>query len=92
MSIYICNLSYDVTEYDLMSIFEEYGNVNKVIMPKDRETGEMRGFAFVEMYSEEEELKAIESLDRAELMGRTLKVDKARPREPRKEADETGKT
>ena len=83
MSIYIGNLSYEVTEDDLKSVFAEYGSVNRVQIPTDRETGRMRGFAFVEMASDAEETAAIEALDGAEWMGRDLKVNKAKPREDR---------
>ncbi len=84
MSIYVGNLSYEVTEDDLKSVFEEYGNVKRVQIPTDRETGRVRGFAFIEMDNEEEEIKAIEALDGAEWMGRDLKVNKAKPREDRR--------
>jgi RNA recognition motif-containing protein len=83
MSIYVGNLSYQVTEDDLKRAFEEYGRVSSVKLPTDRETGRMRGFAFVEMESSTDEDKAIEGLDGAEWMGRDLKVNKARPREER---------
>lgn len=83
MSIYIGNLSYQVTEYDLKLAFGEYGKVNRVVLPTDRETGRPRGFAFVEMETEAEENAAIEALDGAEWMGRVLKVNKAKPREQR---------
>ena len=49
MSIYVGNLSYDVTENDLTGVFAEYGTVKRVQLPTDRETGRKRGFAFVEM-------------------------------------------
>ncbi|WP_404786289.1 RNA recognition motif domain-containing protein [Altericista sp. CCNU0014] len=81
MSIYVGNLSYDVTQEDLTSVFAEYGSVKRVQLPTDRETGRMRGFAFVEMGSDAEEEKAISELDGAEWMGRSLKVNKAKPRE-----------
>ena len=81
MSIYVGNLSYDVTKEDLTTVFEEYGNVSRVSLPSDRETGRPRGFGFVEMEGEDAETKAIESLDGAEWMGRELRVNKARPRE-----------
>ncbi len=81
MTIYIGNLSYKATEEDLKSVFEDYGAVKRVVLPTDRETGRMRGFAFVEMSDDESEDKAIESLDGADWMGRTLKVNKARPKE-----------
>ncbi|HEY9295080.1 MAG TPA: RNA-binding protein, partial [Phormidium sp.] len=82
-SIYVGNLSYEVTEDDLSSVFAEYGTVKRVQVPTDRETGRMRGFAFVEMAAEAEEAAAIDALDGAEWMGRSLKVNKAKPREDR---------
>ena len=81
MTIYIGNLSYKATEEDLKSVFEDYGTVKRVVLPSDRETGRMRGFAFVEMSDDTSEDKAIESLDGADWMGRTLKVNKARPKD-----------
>ncbi len=83
MSVYVGNLSYDVTEGDLSEIFAEYGSVKRVQLPVDRETGRVRGFGFVEMSTDAEEDSAIEALDGAEWMGRQMKVNKARPREPR---------
>ena len=83
MSIYIGNLSYDVTQDALSAVFAEYGTVRRVQIPTDRETGRVRGFAFVEMSSEAEETAAIEALDGAEWMGRDLKVNKAKPKEDR---------
>ena len=83
MSIYVGNLSYDVTENDLSGVFAEYGAVKRVQLPTDRETGRKRGFAFVEMGSDADEEKAIEALDGAEWMGRNLKVNKAKPKEDR---------
>jgi RNA recognition motif-containing protein len=83
MSIYVGNLSYQVTEEDVKEVFAEYGTVKRVQLPTDRETGRMRGFGFVEMSSEAEETAAIEALDGAEWMGRDLKVNKAKPREER---------
>ena len=61
----------------------EYGTVKRVHIPTDRDTGRVRGFAFVEMESEADEDKAIQALDGAEWMERSLKVNKARPRENR---------
>jgi RNA recognition motif-containing protein len=81
MSIYVGNLSYEATEADLSSVFAEYGSVKRVQLPTDRETGRMRGFAFVEMGSDAEEQAAIDALDGAEWMQRDLKVNKAKPRE-----------
>ena len=81
MSIYVGNLSYQVTQDDLNEVFAEYGTVKRVQLPTDRETGRIRGFGFVEMSSDAEEEAAIEALDGAEWMGRDLKVNKAKPRE-----------
>jgi RNA recognition motif-containing protein len=84
MSIYVGNLSYDVTEQDLNSVFAEYGTVKRVNLPTDRETGRPRGFGFVEMDTDAEETAAIEALDGAEWMGRDLKVNKAKPRDDKR--------
>lgn len=83
MSIYVGNLSFQATQDNLTQIFAEYGTVKRIQLPTDRETGRLRGFAFVEMGTEAEEGAAIEALDGAEWMGRDLKVNKARPREER---------
>ncbi|MDF5721992.1 MAG: RNA-binding protein [Rhizonema sp. PD38] len=83
MSLYVGNLSYEVTQEDLNAVFAEYGTVKRIQLPTDRETGRPRGFGFVEMSSETEEAAAIEALDGAEWMGRDLKVNKAKPKEDR---------
>jgi RNA recognition motif-containing protein len=83
MSIYVGNLSFEVTPEDITEAFTQYGTVKRVQLPKDRETGRVRGFAFVEMATDAEETIAIDSLDGAEWMGRDLKVNKAKPREER---------
>ena len=80
MTIYVGNLSYEVEEEDLREVFGEYGAVKKVSLPTDRETGKMRGFAFVDLDSEAAEKNAISELDGAEWFGRTLKVNPARPK------------
>lgn len=84
MSIYVGNLAYEINKQDLHEVFNDYGNVQRVHIPTDRETGRVRGFAFVELESEANEDKAIQTLDGAEWMGRDIKVDKARPRKSRK--------
>ncbi|WP_341527591.1 RNA-binding protein [Nostoc sp. UHCC 0302] len=83
MSLYVGNLSYEVTEETLNAVFAEYGSVKRVQLPTDRETGRLRGFGFVEMGTDAEETAAIEALNGAEWMGRDLKVNKARPKEER---------
>ena len=81
MTIYVGNISYDVTSDDLTEVFGEYGTVKRVSLPTDRETGRPRGFGFVEMESDEQEEAAIEVLDGADWMGRQMRVNKAKPRE-----------
>jgi RNA recognition motif-containing protein len=81
MSVYVGNLSYDVTREDLERVFSEYGEVSRVSLPTDRETGRPRGFAFVDMNEEAQENSVIEALDGAEWMGREMRVNKARPRD-----------
>ena len=81
MTIYIGNLSFQATEDDLREVFSEYGEVARISLPTDRETGRKRGFAFVEMKDEANEDAAIADLDGAEWLGRELKVNKAKPRE-----------
>lgn len=81
MTIYIGNLSYRATVEDLTEVFTEYGTVKRVVLPTDRETGRMRGFAFVELEDDAQEDAAISELDGAEWMGRQLKVNKAKPKE-----------
>ncbi len=80
MSIYVGNLNFEINQEDLSEVFAEYGTVERVHLPTDRDTGRKRGFAFVEMRTEAEEAAAIAKLDGAEWMGRSLKVNKAKPR------------
>ena len=81
MSIYVGNLSYRATKDDITDVFTEYGTVKNVTVPLDRETERPRGFAFVELASDDEEDSAIAALDGAEWLGRQMRVNKARPRE-----------
>jgi RNA recognition motif-containing protein len=83
MSIFVGNLSYEISQEDLVDVFAEYGKVQRVFIPVDRETGRKRGFAFVEMESPEQETAAITALDGAQWMGRAIKVNQAREREER---------
>ncbi|RAM53387.1 MAG: RNA-binding protein [Hapalosiphonaceae cyanobacterium JJU2] len=76
MSIYVANLSEEVQEYDLKQIFSKYGSVIKVRLPKCRQSGETRGFGFVEMETDAEEAAAISSLLGTEYMGHNLKINK----------------
>ena len=83
MSIYVGNLSYEINQEDLTEVFSKYGTVQRVHLPTERDTGRLRGFAFVEMDTQAEEEQAIQALDGAEWMEREIKVNKAKPRENR---------
>jgi RNA recognition motif-containing protein len=80
--IYVGNLSYQTTENDLTTLFEQVGQVESVNIITDRDTGRSKGFAFVEMSNEDAE-KAIAQFNGAEINGRALTVNEARPREDR---------
>ena len=82
-NIYVGNISFQTTEQELDAAFSAYGQVDRVQIVKDRETGQARGFAFVEMAVNEEADRARGALYGAALGGRTLTVNEARPREPR---------
>ena len=79
--LYVGNLSYSTTEPELREVFERIGAVTDVKVMMDRETGRPRGFAFVEMSSDEEARDAISQLNGSELGGRTLKINEAQARE-----------
>ncbi|MBN1670845.1 MAG: RNA-binding protein [Kiritimatiellae bacterium] len=81
--LYVGNLSYDTTEGDLLGLFQKAGEVVSCDLIMDRYTNRSRGFAFVQMASDEEAQKAISELDGTELDGRALRVNEARPREDR---------
>ena len=85
--LYVGNLSYGTTQDELEAIFAAVGAVVDVAVITDRETGRSKGFAFVEMESEELAKTAIEQLDGTEIGGRTLRVAEARPRAPRPRRD-----
>jgi len=80
MNIYVGNLAFQTTEETLRPKFEAFGDVASVNIIADKYTGRSRGFAFVEMPSDDQANAAIEGLDGTELDGRTLKVNKARPK------------
>jgi RNA recognition motif-containing protein len=79
MPIYVGHLSNEVTQDDLIQLFEEYGTVKSVYVPTNKETGQPRGSAFVEMETDTQESTAIEALNGSKLMGRNIKVSKAKP-------------
>ena len=80
MNIFVAGLTYQISEPDLREVFEDYGTVSSAKIITDRETGQSRGFGFVEMDDESEGHRAIKELNEAEFDGRTLKVDVAKPR------------
>tara|TARA_Y100000782_G_scaffold12614_1_gene13295 strand:+ start:1013 stop:1258 length:246 start_codon:yes stop_codon:yes gene_type:complete len=80
MNVYVGNLSYDLSEEDLKSAFEEYGEVTSAKIISDRYSGRSKGFGFIEMTSDEEGKAAIEGLTGKELGGRAIVVNEARPR------------
>ena len=81
--IYVGNLSYDTTEDDLRTLFAQAGTVASVALIKDRDTGQSKGFAFIEMSNQSEAEKAIQTFNGYTLSNRPLKVNLARPREER---------
>ena len=81
--IYVGNLSYDTTEDDLRTLFAQAGTVASVALIKDRDTGQSKGFAFVEMSNQSEAEKAIQTFNGYTLSNRPLKVNLARPKEER---------
>ncbi len=85
MNIFVGNLSFNSTEEDVRQLFEAYGAVATVNMITDRDTGRARGFGFVEMSNNREAQSAIQGLQGKDLGGRTLNVNEAKPREPRRE-------
>lgn len=80
MKMYVGNLSFDTTKQDLETLFTQFGQVTDVHLPTDRDTGRVRGFAFVTMDSKDAMDKAISSLDGKNVDGRNVKVNEARPR------------
>ena len=83
MKIYVGNLSFKTSSEDLQKLFSQAGTVESTTIIEDRETGRSRGFGFVEMASKEAGETAIAQFNETEVDGRTLKVNEAKPREPR---------
>ncbi|HEY3822933.1 MAG TPA: RNA-binding protein [Bryobacteraceae bacterium] len=82
-NIYVGNLSFATTEETVRSLFESYGTVDRVNIAKDRETGQPRGFGFVEMTNDSEADQAMSALNGRDIDGRTLNVNEARPKTER---------
>jgi cold-inducible RNA-binding protein len=79
-NIFVGNLSFQTTQQDLLTAFSQYGNVEKVNIVTDRDTGQARGFAFVEMTDKRDADTAISQLNGSELNGRAMNVNEARPK------------
>ncbi len=82
-NIFVGNLSFGATEDSVRALFEPYGTIERVNIITDRDTGQSRGFGFVEMSGNAEAQRAIQELDGREFEGRPLKVNEARPKENR---------
>jgi RNA recognition motif-containing protein len=82
-NLFIGNMSFKTTETDLRSLFEPFGEISRVNVVTDRDTGQARGFGFVEMTNDGEAQKAITSLNGKEVDGRALNVNEARPKAER---------
>jgi RNA recognition motif-containing protein len=80
MKLYVGNLSYDVTDDELREAFGAHGQVTSADVVKDRQSGQSKGFGFVEMPSKDEATAAMEALNGTDLRGRTINVNEARPR------------
>jgi RNA recognition motif-containing protein len=82
-NIYVGNLTFDASEEQVRGLFEPFGQVERVSLITDRDTGQSRGFAFVEMADDDSASKAIEALNGTNLGGRNLTVNEARPKTER---------
>ena len=85
MNIYVRNIAFTATTQDLRQLFESYGAVDTINIITDRDTGQSRGFGFVEMPDSAAAKAAIQGANGTELAGRALTVNEAKPREPRRE-------
>ena len=81
MNIYVGNLNYNLTEEEVAGLFSQYGEVVSVKLVKDKETGRAKGFGFVEMADDQEGAEAVAKLDGADVQGRNIKVNEAKPKE-----------
>ena len=79
-NVFVGNMSFQTTESDLRSIFEPYGEITRIQVITDRDTGQARGFGFVEMSNDEDAAKAITGLNGKEMGGRALNVNEAKPK------------
>jgi cold-inducible RNA-binding protein len=82
-NLFVGNMSFQTTEADLRALFEPFGQVTRIHIVNDRETGQPRGFAFVEMAKDDEAAKAMTELNGKEVSGRALRVNEATPKPER---------
>jgi RNA recognition motif-containing protein len=83
MKLYVGSLAYSVTDKELEALFAEQGAVTSAVVIKDRDSGQSKGFGFVEMADEKEAQNAIKNLNGKDLSGRSIMVNQARPQEDR---------
>lgn len=83
MKLYVGGLSYQVTDKELEELFAQHGTVTSATVIKDRDSGQSKGFGFVEMADDKEAQNAIKELNNKEVKGRSIMVNQARPQEPR---------
>ena len=79
-SVYVGNLNFETTEADLRNLFTPFGEVERISVINDRETGRPRGFPFVEMQDDEEAAQAVAGLNGREVAGRAMRINEAAPR------------
>jgi RNA recognition motif-containing protein len=92
MNIFVGNLSKDVTEEDLQTLFSEFGTVRNIKVIKDLFSGESRGFGFLEMPGQAEAQKAMSELNTRELKGKKITVNEARPRNEKRGGGNRGRS
>jgi len=83
MKLYVGGLAYSVTDAELETLFGEQGKVESAVVIKDRDSGQSKGFGFVEMADDKEAQNAIKELNGKEVSGRSIVVNQARPQEDR---------
>jgi cold-inducible RNA-binding protein len=82
-NLFVGNMSFQTTESDLRALFEPFGQITRIHIVTDRETGQPRGFAFVEMAKDDDAAKAMTALNGKEVAGRALRVNEAAPKPER---------
>jgi RNA recognition motif-containing protein len=88
--LYVGNLPFSVTEHTLQSTFSQHGTVESISLITDRDTGQSKGFGFIEMRTDAEANAAISALNGTELEGRPIKVNEAKPQARRSDRDRSG--